>query len=83
MSYRATTLERAFELARSGQCDGMEQIRARLQEEGYFNVFAQTTGPMLSAQLRQLCNCATGKSSRVIRPRPPLSPRGGRSRSNG
>ena len=53
MAHRPTALERAFELARSGSCDGIDAIRRILKSEGYSD--AQVTGPALIRQLRELC----------------------------
>ena len=52
MDPKVNTLERAFELARSGEFDTVEAIRRRLMKEGY--VFRVLTGPYLSRQLREL-----------------------------
>ncbi|MGH6955541.1 MAG: hypothetical protein ACREEW_02620 [Caulobacteraceae bacterium] len=48
-----TTLERAFELARSGQCGSVTDVRRMLAAEGY--TMAQLDGPALLRQLRELC----------------------------
>jgi len=48
-----TTLERAFELARSGDFESLSDIRAQLKNEGY--ALAQLDGRSLQRQLRQLC----------------------------
>ena len=53
MSIRPTALERAFELARSGQYPGISEIRAQLKSEGYAT--QQLEGPQLLRQLRALC----------------------------
>jgi LmbE family N-acetylglucosaminyl deacetylase len=53
MQNRLTALERAFELARSGECHGTDEIRKRLNSEGYSG--QQVTGPTLLRQLRELC----------------------------
>lgn len=53
MQNRQTALERAFELARSGECHGTDEIRKRLNAEGYSG--QQVTGPTLLRQLRDLC----------------------------
>jgi hypothetical protein len=45
-------LERAFELARSGGCATVADIRKRLQSEGYSG--EQVSGAVLSKQLRAL-----------------------------
>jgi hypothetical protein len=52
MAYRITTLERAFELARSGNYPSIAEIRKQLHAEG-FSV-AQVTGGVLARQLREL-----------------------------
>ncbi len=56
MQNRLTTLERAFELARSGDCRSTDEIRKRLNAEGYSG--QQVTGPTLLRQLRELCAAA-------------------------
>ena len=53
MDYRATALERAFELARSGECEDVGAIREGLRREGY--MLSQIVGPSLTRQLRALC----------------------------
>jgi hypothetical protein len=53
MTPRATTLERAFELARSGKYAGVSELRQQLKAEGYAP--DQLTGPALLRQLRDLC----------------------------
>jgi hypothetical protein len=55
---RATSLERAFELARSGECANVSDIRQRLQAEGL--AANQIEGPILIRQLRELCASAGG-----------------------
>ncbi len=57
MNERPTELERAFALARSGECATVVDIRRRLAQEGYG--VRQLEGPMLLRQLRQLCDEAT------------------------
>lgn len=47
-----TTLERAFELAKSGKCGSVDDIRRALISEG-FRV-SQLEGPLLRRQLRDL-----------------------------
>ena len=53
MTYRLTPLERAFELANSGTCTSVDDVRKQLRAEGYAD--AQVTGPALLKQLRELC----------------------------
>jgi hypothetical protein len=55
-SSRQTTLERAFELARTGDCLGIAQIRAQLRAEGYS--LGQLEGPSLARQLREICTAS-------------------------
>jgi len=57
-SYRPTVMERAYELARSGTCASVSEIRAKLSGEGYYDVAAQIYGPSLTSDLRKLCNAA-------------------------
>ncbi len=56
MTDRTTTLERAFELARSGECATIIEVREQLVAEGYS--LQQLTGPTLLKQLRTLCAAA-------------------------
>lgn len=51
-----TTLERAFELARSGVCADFAQIRAKLRAERYD--LDQLQGLMLRKQLNEICQQA-------------------------
>lgn len=52
MEPRKTAIERAFELARSGECSTIEQIRRRLKAEGYYEHAIQ--GRSLYRQLKAL-----------------------------
>jgi hypothetical protein len=52
----STSLERAFALARAGECAGVSEIRNRLRAEGYR--IDQLEGPMLQRQLREICRDA-------------------------
>jgi hypothetical protein len=58
MDPNLSPLERAFELARSGECRTVDDIRKRLSREGYSTT--QIYGPALLAQLRALID-AHGK----------------------
>ena len=58
MNHRPTTLERAYELARTGEFNHPSEIQSRLKEEGYFDAEAQMIGPMLRRDLRFLCRAA-------------------------
>jgi hypothetical protein len=54
MDQNTTALERAFELAKSGNVATIEALRHRLRAEGYSD--ATIKGKTLSAQLRALIN---------------------------
>ncbi|RUU93342.1 hypothetical protein EOB59_03295 [Mesorhizobium sp. M7A.F.Ca.MR.176.00.0.0] len=56
MEPNKTTLERAFELARSGDCADFAQIKAKLRAERYD--LAQLEGGMLRKQLNEICQQA-------------------------
>jgi hypothetical protein len=52
MDYRPTSLERAFELAKSGQFLTVEEIKKKLKAEGHSG--DQLVGKTLIKQLREL-----------------------------
>lgn len=55
MNFTQTTLERAFELARSGEFSTPAEIRQRLKQERFDSVEAHLQGPSITRQLRLLC----------------------------
>jgi hypothetical protein len=55
MQHRPTTLERAYELARSGRCRTVSDIKQALSTEGYERIQDALYGPTLGAALRKLC----------------------------
>ncbi len=55
MTYRPTTLERAYELAREGRCRTVSDIKQALSAEGFERIQDALYGPTLSAALRKLC----------------------------
>jgi hypothetical protein len=59
MDYRISVLERAFQLASSGECASVPEIRKRLKEEGWSD--DQIIGQTLTQQLRGLIEAARGK----------------------
>ena len=59
MDYRISVLERAFQLASSGECSSVPEIRKHLKEEG--RPGDQIIGRMLLKQLRGLIEAAQGK----------------------
>lgn len=50
-----TILERAFALARSGECGGVSDVRRRLKEEQFSSIDAHLAGPSIKRQLTQIC----------------------------
>ncbi|MBC9033711.1 hypothetical protein IAG41_15050 [Sphingomonas sp. JC676] len=48
-----TILERAFELARNGDCQCLDDIRRRLSAERYSHVDDHLAGKMIQKQLRR------------------------------
>lgn len=55
MTHRLTTIERAYELAESGACRTVSDIKARLQSEGHERVQDRLYGSTLTSALRKLC----------------------------
>jgi hypothetical protein len=55
MTLPLSTLERAFELARSGQCATPADIRLHLKRERFESVEAHLQGHSITRQLRALC----------------------------
>lgn len=54
------TVERAYQLARSGRFTKIEHIRSRLISEGYEAVQQHLGGPTLRRDLTRLCREAQG-----------------------
>lgn len=59
---RRTTVERAFELARSGDCDNLPAIVAALKGERHESVDAHLAGPSIRKDLRRVWE-AQGKAA--------------------
>lgn len=55
---RPTTVERAFELARSGRCDNLPAIVAALKGERHEAVDAHLAGPSIRKDLRRTWEAA-------------------------
>jgi len=53
-----STIERAYELAKSGEVRTVSQIRERLRTEGYSDAPAHLTSLTLTAELRRLIAAA-------------------------
>ena len=58
---RPPTVERAYQLAESGECANIDEIETRLQAEGYVSVWQHLSAPSLSRDLRRLCVAAVKK----------------------
>ena len=54
MTERLTTMERAYQLARSAECATLADLRGRLSREGYGDVPMQIQGRELCRTLRRL-----------------------------
>jgi hypothetical protein len=65
---RLATIERAFELARSGSCRSIEEIVKRLRQEQMDQVDAHLGGHSIRKELRQAC--AESRSRRENREPP-------------
>jgi hypothetical protein len=59
MDHNITALERAFQLAKSGECDSVPDLKKRLKAEGYST--SQIVGRELARQLRGLITVARAK----------------------
>lgn len=59
---RKSTVERAFEIAREGQCLTVQQIRRQLSIEGYPAIHAHLEGATIGQQLRAAMQEASGNS---------------------
>lgn len=64
MNIPPSTLERAFELARSGECATVDEIRQRLKAERFDQVEAHLAGHSINKQLRALCETAQRDAAR-------------------
>ena len=58
MTNKPTILERAYELARSGDITDLQDISRKLKSEGFEAVDAHLAGPSLRAELRRLSQSA-------------------------
>jgi hypothetical protein len=59
VAHEASTVERAFQLARTGEFASVEDLKRKLRAEGYS--IATITGPTLLRQLRELIK--TGRNT--------------------
>jgi len=71
-----STVERAFQLARSGECQSIDSLRAMLSREGYSKAVEQTSFPLVRKQLMDLMLGRTVRAPRKVertRKRNPLN----------
>ena len=74
MDRNVSTLERAFQLAKSGQVSTIEDIRKVLRQEGY-EASNMYVGPSLRSQLRELMKTAAHlRPGSLVRSSQPRSP---------
>ncbi len=55
LSGRRSLVERAFELANSGDCPSLTAVKRRLSKEGYSDVHASLDGRLLRTQITEAC----------------------------
>ena len=72
--YRVPTVERAYQLAKSGEFANVAEVRAKLKTESYGDADAQLAGPFIRRQLTKLCNAAV--LEREAQPTPEALPEG-------
>ena len=58
MAIQPSTVERAYELAKSGECANLDEIRHQLTLERYENITSHLMAPALSRELRALCRAS-------------------------
>lgn len=63
MNESLSTLERAFQLARSGHCRSVDDVRQALRREGYDAVHEHLNGTVINRQLTDLIAEARADSS--------------------
>ncbi|TPG13674.1 hypothetical protein [Sphingomonas oligophenolica] len=57
-NHRPSTIERAYQLARSGSCGSVDDVRRSLVAEGHDSVLAHLSGPTIRRALAALCKSA-------------------------
>jgi hypothetical protein len=63
MNSRYTTVERAYQLAGSGECAGVGEVKDRLRAEGFTDVQGQLYGPTITSALRKLCESSRAEAA--------------------
>ena len=67
MTDRFSTIERAYQLARSGEFANVGKIKIRLRAEGYAGINGQLFGTVFTTALRRLCTESRAKSDIGVR----------------
>jgi hypothetical protein len=73
MASLPSTVERAYQLARSGQCPTINDIKIRLRAEGCPQIAAHLAGLTIQRALRDLCAAAVLERPRPAAPEPAAS----------
>lgn len=60
MTFRPTTLERAYQLAEGGTCRTPGEVKLMLKEEGFSSIQDQLHGNTITKALRQRCDASYG-----------------------
>jgi chitinase len=60
------TVERAFELARSGECRNVAEIERQLKAEGFDGVAQHLQGAAIKKQLRELCQASARDRAQTV-----------------
>ncbi len=68
MTFRPTTLERAYQLAREGRCRTVGDIKIQLKLEGYERIRESLYGGTLNAALRELCRAHYAPADGAVEP---------------
>ncbi|WP_303718460.1 hypothetical protein [Brevundimonas naejangsanensis] len=55
MTFRPTTLERAYQLAQSGACRTVGDVKQALKTDGYERIQDALYGSTITSALRKLC----------------------------
>lgn len=63
LNANANPMERAFQLARSGSCTNVQEIRQQLRREGFTAVESHLSGPSVAKQLRGLIKASRANSA--------------------
>lgn len=61
----AGTIERAYQLAKTGPCNTVEEIRKQLRREQYSSIDAHLSGKATTAHLIQLCRQRLSMEARM------------------